>query len=69
MSIKLLHRTLVVILILVGIESKLFGQDVNESSGYYSFFSDNTISQTDTGSQKKEPFFGSFDTWSRKKKF
>ena len=65
---KLLHRLLVVILILSCFEYKLFGQDVNDSSGNYRFYSDNTASQSETGSEKKKPFLSSFDTWSRKKK-
>jgi hypothetical protein len=68
MSIRLLLRLLAVILILGGIENKLFGQDANELSGNYRFYSDNNMSKSDAGSQEKKSPFSSFDSWSRKKK-
>ncbi|MBN2588307.1 MAG: DUF2279 domain-containing protein [Sedimentisphaerales bacterium] len=69
MGIKIYYRLLVLLLILGAIENELFGQNITESSGNYSFFTNVTNNNSETGMlPKKKSFLNKFNELSRKKK-
>ena len=68
-SISPFYKSLVVILILSGIENNLFAQNNTISSSNYSFFTEDSLKKTATpDSQKEYSFLSTFNSWPRKKK-